>query len=403
MAQSKKRSTTYNDLYDHLKEEILSWLPVECVCRFRSVSKQWNNLLSSHNFITNVWRKKPANMNPWLVLHPVNSDCLAYCFFTRTWKTTSSISIENANNDGENEILGSAAGLFLLRTAPLLFVCNPLTRTLLELPSIKCTTIDVAGIMAEEGESSDTYKVVVVGISSLLNAHLIEIYDSKDKAWRIAMQVPKENAITMGRGRIAMQVPEENAIRMGRGTEMVFCGGSMYCLMSIEDDWNVLGFNIREGTSFSTPLPEMANGEKTCPYLVACGSRLLLSRGIVKEGEELLQELIIWEFEKVKVESSSSSSSSGWKEIARMPPPLCEGVNRTIFDAEYPFMCCVGVGDCACFVSNGDPLVIEVVVYNVGEKTWSSLPSCHLDEETGPNVWEGSVMVFEPRPDMKVL
>lgn len=388
MAQSKKLSRTYNDLYDDLKEEILSWLPVECVCRFRSVSKQWNNLLSSHNFIKKVWRKKPANMNPWLVLHPVNSSyCLAYCFFTRTWKTTSSISIENANNYGENEILGSAAGLFLLRTAPLLFVCNPLTRTFLELPSIKCTTVDVAGIMAEEGESSDTYKVVVVGISNLLNAHLIEIYDSKDRAWRIAMQVP-----------------EENPIMMGRGTEMVFCGGSMYCLMRIqdEDDWNILAFNIREGTSFSTPLPDVANGEKTLPYLVACGSRLLLSRGIVREGEELLQELIIWEFEKVKVESSSSSSS-GWKEIARMPQPLCEGVNMTLFDVENPFMCCVGVGDCACFVGNGNTLVLEVVVYNVGEKTWSSLPSCHLDVETGPNVWGGSVMAFEPRPDMKVL
>ena len=86
----------------------------------------------------------------------------------------------------------------------------------------------------------------------------------------------------------------------------------------------------------------------------------------------------------------------------------------TFIEPKYPFMCCVGVGDRACFVTN-DFLVIEVVVYNIGEKTWKSLPNFHLDEETktwislssfhgtGHKVWKGSGMAFEPSPDMKVL
>jgi hypothetical protein len=189
---------------------------------------------------------------------------------------------------------------------------------------------------------------------------------------------------------------------MGRGIGMAFCDGSLYCWMSINDDWSIIGFNIRKGTSFSTLLPEMANEERTCPYLLACGLRPLVTWGIVKEGEELLQEVIIWELENVKVDSSSSSSSR-WKEIARMPPHLCEGINRTLFDIEYPFMCCIGVGDHACFVTNGDYQVIEVVVYNISEKTWSRLPNYPLDDDIVHNIWEGSVMAFEPRPDMKVL
>jgi len=44
-----------------------------------------------------------------------------------------------------------------------------------------------------------------------------------------------------------------------------------------------------------------------------------------------------------------------------------------------------------------------VVVYNISEKTWSRLPNCPLDEDIVYNIWEGSVMAFEPRPDMKVL
>jgi len=82
---------------------------------------------------------------------------------------------------------------------------------------------------------------------------------------------------------------------------------------------------------------------------------------------------------------------------------LCEGINRTLFDIEYPFMCCIGVGDHACFVTNGDYQVIEVIVYTISEKTWSRLPNCPLDDDIVHNIWEGSVMAFEPRPDMKVL
>jgi len=95
------------------------------------------------------------------------------------------------------------------------------------------------------------------------------VYDSNDRSWRIAGHLPEEN-------------------RMGRGIGMVFCDGSLYCWMSINDDWSIIGFNIRKGTSFSTLLPEMANEERTFPYLLACGSRPLVTWGIVKEGEELL-------------------------------------------------------------------------------------------------------------------
>jgi hypothetical protein len=57
------------------------------------------------------------------------------------------------------------AGLFLLRTTTF-FLCNPLGRTSVKLPFISSTKICLVGIVAGEGESPDTYKVVVVGKSS---------------------------------------------------------------------------------------------------------------------------------------------------------------------------------------------------------------------------------------------
>ena len=46
-------------LHVNLMEKILAWFPMESICRFRSVSKERNALLSSKEFVTNKWVKKP--------------------------------------------------------------------------------------------------------------------------------------------------------------------------------------------------------------------------------------------------------------------------------------------------------------------------------------------------------
>ena len=152
----------FSVLHMDLKEEILAWLPIESVCRFRSVSKEWNGILS-REFITNKWVKKAPNKDPWLVpvregrSHkweengwvPVGS--LASCFFDQTWKETSAVSLSFLQQYPEPEpesrdphfstCYGSAAGLFLLcrirgrgMDPQMQFVVfNPLTRTSVEL------------------------------------------------------------------------------------------------------------------------------------------------------------------------------------------------------------------------------------------------------------------------------
>lgn len=96
-----------------------------------------------------------------------------------------------------------------------------------------------------------------------------------------------------------------------------------------------MGFNMGKGTFISESfLPEMAKFKnQTIPQLLTCRSRILVTWGILKDGGNLrgkiLQEVVIWEFENVKMDSSSSSSSSfSWKEIAKMPPSMCEDLNR---------------------------------------------------------------------------
>lgn len=399
---------TWSELPEHLREEVVARVPLEYLCRFRLVCKQWHALISSTKFITTKWAEASPNRKPWLVVGPdVQYRLLAYCFFTRTWKKTSGVFLSNllqqcTSRSARIYCGGSASGLFLVNitdpsTASEVFtVCNPLTKTSLKLEpmsSIWCTFL--TGIVGGKGpDSLLTYKVVTVGMGNLGqgNPLIVEIYDSADKAWRVAGHLPGDVVI--------------------RGRGVVFCHGSFYFLTFKSGGFSIMGFNMGEGTFISGPfLPEMDKFKnQTSPQLLTCGSRILVTWGILKDGGNLrgkiLQEVAIWEFEKVNVDSSSSSSSSfSWKEIAKMPSSMCEDLNRNFPLHQINSLSkCVAVGDCVCFILYKVTEVMEVVVYNLSEKQWSWLPSCSLggDNAMARQAAYATVMAFEPRPDIKV-
>lgn len=145
---------------------------------------------------------------------------------------------------------------------------------------------------------------------------IVEVFDSTDKSWRIAGHLPRDVWI----------------IKM----KMAFSVESFYCLtmaMSGNANPNILGFSIRDGYSIFHAL------SRDNPWQVHDASRSRVrvagsNRWVISENEELL-DVVIWEFEKVNLNSSSSSSS--WKEITKMPSSMCEGFNRTLPDVNFPF------------------------------------------------------------------
>lgn len=232
-----------------------------------------------------------------------------------------------------------------------------------------------------------------MGRSRFQNAYVVEIYDSTYKSWRIAGHLSKDLQVT-GLGMLI-------GMGMGMTLPMVFCDSSFYCLTVFNRALGVLGFSIRNGAYTFIPLPEMANEKNPRPYLLACRSRVLVTVGIIKEGGDLLQEIIIWKLEQGISSSLPSSSSSSWKEIARMPPSLCGRVNMIHSFVDWPFSHCIGTGDYAGFIFLGHMREMEVVVYNIRENTWSWLPSCPLNDDQG-YVRATRAMAFEPRPGTRV-
>lgn len=376
------------ELPEDIREQILAALPVDCLCRSRSVCKEWNTLFSSTKFITTRWGQVNPNKKPWLFLCTLNSqmdgcsiESSAYCFFTRTWNTCVSLSFLLQGDEKAKRgayFSGSAQGLFLLDIPDGKYVvCNPLTGKFLKLPPMSSIKILMTkGIVAWNVDNQETYKVVVVGLSRQSNVRIVEIYDSFQKSWVIAGHLP------------------ENLDDFGLSRGIVFSNGFFYyTTLHRAGGMGVLGFSIGEGTSIFTALPELGNGNTMWTKLLTCGSRILLAggrgqkRGSSPYTVRKIIDLILWEFD------NDSKSSSSWKEIARMPSSVCQVFQRNSYFDSFE---CVGVGDCMCFTSGR---CMDIAVYSLSEETWSWLPTpTTIDKFCG----YPRIMTFKPRPDMKV-
>ena len=171
-------------------------------CGSRCVCKEWNVLFLSSKFITNRWAEAPPNKEPWLFLcreseeEPVNSS--AYCFFTQTWKNCSSLSFISKRSEYAKYgafYRGSAQGMFLVDVYSdgprRYYVCNPLTRVFLKLPSQSSIGyILTRDIVARNVGNQETYKVVVVGLSREWDVMIAETYDASEKSWVVVGHLP---------------------------------------------------------------------------------------------------------------------------------------------------------------------------------------------------------------------
>lgn len=364
-ASSRCRGCSF--LPKELQEKILAWMPFECICTCRRVCSQWNAIFASSEFISTQWAESPANQSPLLVLIPVKArdHCVAYCFYTQTWKKCTSSLFFRQEEPVINHITceGSAKGLFLVRSEQMvdskpisatLAVCNPLTGRFFYLPTMWSIRLVMAtGIV--EGEEK-THKVIVVRKSSRRNKEpIVEIYDFLKKSWKIVGRLPRN----------VKEVYPHN---------IVFSEGCFYCITKgTAEQTQVMGFSIRDGSFYFVSLPNVP-GAEILPYLIACGSRILAA-GIIDSNIITEQNVIIWELEKVNVtlglNSPSASFSLSWKEMTSMPPSMWQDLWKIIPPA-WPKI--TGVGDYVCFTVRN-----KLIAYSVSKMSWTWLPQCPFD------------------------
>ena len=319
-------SRWWSQLPNNLQEKALAWLPLEKLCRYCGVCKEWNALFSSPEFISKHWVAAPPNKKPWLVLQRESQllDCTAYCSFTNTWKTLSFASLRQKYDARYYWIHGSAGGLFLASvciiyrkhphdTYEIVYVVyNPVGGTSLQLPTIENGAIRAIKIVAGE----DNYKVMAIVTSLEDYALRIEIYDSTLRSWRTAGHAP------------------ENLGGPGPEPEMaVLSEDILYWTASDENSMKsgIAGFNIQNGTSFFIPFQDENEDEddsRRVDVLFTCGSRVFAASSIYNLNGVIkwhVGVVIIWEIERP---NSHERDEIRMREIARMPQFLVEYFQR---------------------------------------------------------------------------
>ncbi|KAK7293131.1 hypothetical protein RJT34_15992 [Clitoria ternatea] len=192
-------------LADHLIVEILSWLPVKSLIRFRCVSKSWNSLIISDSQFTKLHLQRSSTPSTKLQLL-IDSPCLDS--MVSSWPVTqllnnssSFLTTEGQNFSSENyNFIGSCNGLIALhgtqyRVGILRYswVCfwNPAIRTRSQ-NSPSC--FGLTGFGFGYDPISDTYKVVGLISCSVgeqgFQRDKVKVYSRGGNCWRVIVSFP---------------------------------------------------------------------------------------------------------------------------------------------------------------------------------------------------------------------
>ncbi|KAH9293224.1 hypothetical protein KI387_041573 [Taxus chinensis] len=364
-------------LWDHslpqdVWENVLLWLPLESICRFSLVSKEWKALMSSTTFFRRY--SETRNKHPWiLVNHDSGHHWLRYDYYSRTWKILN-FSWLSCFDGVRFEDSHRGIILFCLsESSHISRVCNPLKAgTSFKLPRMLSANewhfyIYAWGILVVDDNKG--YKVVQAGANRYgvnVGNGTIEIYDSSMGTWRIVARL--RDCFFYG--------------------PVVF-NNNFFFLMSYEPMLGVRIYNTQDYATMHFVLLPVRYGRDHFPHyrprLVVSEERVLLATPIV-DGDHL-KDIIVFELELEFGRRRGNVWS--WKEIARMPHAMCQciSVRKRIF-----LFSCTTVGEFLCFRKVFSRNIL-ILCFHLKQGSWLWLP----EYINTTNICYNGDIAFEPR------
>lgn len=378
------RSGLWSHLPEQVMERILAFLPLPSFFRFRSVCKRWNSLMYSSRFLEICSQiGGTTTTRPWFLMlkEPaitLTSEGWLYNPCARKWSKLPLTFLPPgarvvATADGilccsiysETRVMASRS------SCKKLLVCNPLTKTCIELPStLKERFVPTVGIVVNP--ETNSYKVMVAGddmISPFAVKNLTtEVYDSRTNRWRMA----------------ATALPRLCNLESGK---TVFVQGTFYCMNY--NPFSVLAYDIEqeEWTNIQAPMKRFIR----TPNLVVCRGRLVLVAAVEKNRLNVPKSIRMWGLQKQQQQHQSSAKNcTSWVELERMPQALYEdflirvsssasssssrSCEETSSSQEGVLLfSCVGNGDLILITMQNSP---EMLILDLFEKVWRWLPRC---------------------------
>lgn len=260
--------------------------------------------------------------------------------------------------------VAAAGGILCFRGTSSLFLCNPVSRTCVELPAITYKWPPSVSVHILVDQPSGSYKVIIVGkirhnfVTDSFRS--IAVYESTTKAWRV----------------VDAQHPSKV---FSYGPTAAVCGSIVYCEAICHcGQLGVMAYDI-EGESWQQVLYEIPIDEQRGDYqltqVVECGGciYMVIARGFggVPTGVYILK-LERSPGNSVTKERGNEQGLNSWKEITHLCEELLEDLRNQWYGDDDADIVCVGHGTRIC-ISAGVNLIL---VYDVETGLWSKVPTC---------------------------
>ncbi|KAK7368428.1 hypothetical protein VNO80_10453 [Phaseolus coccineus] len=325
----------WKDLPEDLFEPVIARLPIATFFRFRTVCQRWNSLLNSQSFSQHCAQVPQAY--PWFytVTHEHTNSGAMYDPSMKKWyhPNTSALPAELIVLP-----VASAGGLvcFLDVYSQNLYVCNPLTQSLKDLPacSVRVGSRTAVGMSVNENPTGAVYRILLVGCDGEY-----EIYDSVTKSWSYPGNMPAD-----------IKLP----LTLNFRSQAISIDSTLYFMHSDPD--GIVSYNMATGVWLQYIIP--APLHLTDHTLAECDGRILLVGLLTKNAATCI---CIWELQKM---------TFLWKEVDRMPNVWCLD-----FYGKHVRMTCLG-NKGLLMLSLRSRQMNRLVTYNIASKEWVKVPGC---------------------------
>jgi hypothetical protein len=186
----------WGSLPDEVHEHILAFLPFPCLFRCATVCQRWRDITQSAH--VRLTRAAPTAAAPWPAYCPVRytqtaSGALHWSGFstaTNKWQPLPHLALPPS--PGQPTLAG-AGGLLVVYKPTSIFVCNPVTNHLHQLPPPhqSWSRPDVLHMIPT---SSSSYKIILAGTEaySASKPQPSEVYDSNTNTWTVTGRLPAD-------------------------------------------------------------------------------------------------------------------------------------------------------------------------------------------------------------------
>lgn len=341
----------WGNLPFHLLESILAWLPVSSLLKLRCVCKSFNNIVYSPS----LWEtsRRIRSSTAWYLFRGEGRECVAFNPQADSWCNLPLGFLPSS----KGRVVATAGGLLCMRQGEKMIICNPLSKTWVELPPKRNTwKFPIVGMVMDT--KTKEYKVVVAGSNSASwGKNLVtEVYSSLTRAWKVVESHPVQHLYQ---------------------TSAIHCNGYLY---SAGFD-AILAYDLQQEKWRELKGPALQNTQLMLPQICECNGCLLMVE-VVSE-HFLMSRVSIWALRQF---------DNQWFKLTSMPHKILEEVISISGTRLFTYF---GHGDLICFTIARR----RVLVYSMSRRMWRWLPRCPFVQGFARRF---TTLAYEPRVEAMI-